>query len=155
AGGVLSGTPTAKGSFTFTIGATDKNGASGSRNYAITIGTAVPGYASNPAPGSTIDVGTILIGTAISTNLTITNPGSAITIVNPPGSGIITGSTDFTITSGAPSFSMAPGATHVVTIQCIPTSAGLRVATLTFNTNVPGKTTITYGLTCTGSGTPV
>ena len=38
AGGVLSGTPTAEGSFSFTVRATDANECSGSRSYTISIG---------------------------------------------------------------------------------------------------------------------
>jgi uncharacterized protein YhjY with autotransporter beta-barrel domain len=49
-GGVLSGTPTAVGSFAFTITATDANGQSGSRSYTITI--AAPALALTPASGS-------------------------------------------------------------------------------------------------------
>jgi hypothetical protein len=36
-GGVLSGTPTSSGSFTFTIQATDHNGCSGTRQYHLTV----------------------------------------------------------------------------------------------------------------------
>jgi hypothetical protein len=161
AGGILSGTPsTIVGSpFTFTVTATDSSLNTGSRAYTIAITNPTPGYASTPAPGSVIDVGTVQIGTAISTALIITNPGTANTIVNRPGSGLITGphAADFAITSSLPPFIVPFGGTAqvVVTIRCIPSAAGLRVATLTLNTNAPGFTTVTYTLNCTGSGTAV
>ncbi len=41
AGGVIAGTPTAGGSYTFTLTATDANAQSGSRAYTLTIGAAV------------------------------------------------------------------------------------------------------------------
>lgn len=52
--GVLSGTPTAGGSFSFTVTATDANGFTASRAYAFTIGAAA--IALNPAtvPGATL-----------------------------------------------------------------------------------------------------
>ncbi len=55
-GGAISGTPTAVGSFAFTVTATDANGQSGSRSYTITI--AAPALTLNPASGSfSIDYG--------------------------------------------------------------------------------------------------
>ena len=39
--GVLSGTPIATGSFSFTVTATDTVGATGSRNYTVTINPAI------------------------------------------------------------------------------------------------------------------
>jgi hypothetical protein len=42
AGGVLSGTPTSSGSFTFTITATDSVGCQGTRTYNITIAASAP-----------------------------------------------------------------------------------------------------------------
>jgi len=47
-GGVLSGTPTESGTFNFTITATDANGYSGSRAYALSV-TAAPTIAVDPA----------------------------------------------------------------------------------------------------------
>jgi len=160
--GLLSGTPTATGPFTFTIQATDSLLATGIRAYTVVIAAApVPIYTSSPtAPGNTIDVGTVLIGTAISTNLSVTNAGTATLIVQAGGTGLITGANfaDFavftTLTPSIP-FSVVPSATQAVTIRCIPSAAGLRVATLSFITNDPNRTTVTYALQCTGSGTLV
>jgi hypothetical protein len=36
-GGVLSGTPTSSGTFTFAIQATDRNGCTGTRSYSLLI----------------------------------------------------------------------------------------------------------------------
>jgi hypothetical protein len=43
-----------------------------------------------------------------------------------------------------------------VTIQCIPSAVGLRTANLTFSTNDPAQSTVSYTLNCTGiaSSTP-
>ena len=41
-GGLLSGAPTTVGSFNFTVTATDSHGCTGSQNYSVIIGAAVP-----------------------------------------------------------------------------------------------------------------
>jgi hypothetical protein len=124
-------------------------------NYTVRcdVATGSAAYGSTPAPSSTLDIGTVLIGTAISNNLTIFETGGAALNIN---SATISGSAEFAITAGAPPFSIADGGTaRSITITCIPTSVGLRTALLTVTTNVPSQATVTYSLACTGSATVV
>src|SRR5262249_12220907 len=69
-GGLLSGTPTASGTFTFTLKATDKTGCTGTQSYALVICSVI---AINPA---TLSPGTV--GAAY--NQTITQTGGAGTV---------------------------------------------------------------------------
>jgi hypothetical protein len=122
------------------------------------VGSA-PGYGSNPPPGSVINVGTAQIGTLVTTGLFVFETGGSTLNVSAPASGIvITGqnANEFAIVSGLPPFSIVDGgAIQTVTIRCIPLAEGLRIASLTFNTNSPNQGTVTYTLNCTGSLTPV
>ena len=52
--GVLSGTPTAGGSFNFSVVATDANGFTGSRAYTLTVNT--PTLSLSPAPGTLVSI---------------------------------------------------------------------------------------------------
>jgi len=137
-------------------------------NCTVTTTAGSPGYGSNPAPGSVIDLGAVLINTPITKTLTVFETGGAQLEVRVPGTGVVLGganASEFRIIGGFPSnnqppgtilFTIADGGAPVsVVIQCQPTVAGLRVATLTFGTNAPGAGTVTYTLTCTGSLTPV
>jgi CSLREA domain-containing protein len=53
-GGVLSGTPTAAGAFTFTVTATNAASDAGSRDYTLTVGPPPPLVASGPADGTAL-----------------------------------------------------------------------------------------------------
>ncbi|MEO8613106.1 MAG: putative Ig domain-containing protein, partial [Chloroflexota bacterium] len=161
--GVLSGTPTTTSSFTFTVQATSGAG-SGTKTYTIIISQ--PIYVSSPGPSSTINVGTVQIGTAISANLVISNNGlSPATLAVTRSGALITGlnAADFALTNLPSPFNglSIPGkvgstvSSQTITIRCIPSANGLRIATLTFTTNDPTKPTVTYALACTGSGTAV
>src|SRR5207245_1972467 len=55
-GGALSGTPTAAGSSTFTVTATDAQGCTGSQSYTLTINKATPAFSNLSSP--TITYGT-------------------------------------------------------------------------------------------------
>ncbi len=81
-GGVLSGTPTAAGSFSFTVEATDGNGFTGSKTYSGTVNAVVPGaptIGSATAGNGDADVSFTApasTGGAAITNYTVTsNPG--------------------------------------------------------------------------------
>lgn len=54
AGGVLAGAPTAGGTFNFTLTATDANGQTGSRSYALTIGAAIVTLPPTTLPGGQV-----------------------------------------------------------------------------------------------------
>ncbi len=98
--GAITGTPTATGTRTFTIRATDGNGAIGSRTYSVTIGAAI---VVNPAtlPGGTV---------ASTYNRTVSATGG-------------TGTKTFSISAGALPTGLSLNATTGV-ILGTPTSAG-------------------------------
>ncbi len=107
-----------------------------------------PGYGSDPAPGSSIDVGTTSVGSTISTTLTISETGEVTLMVTPTLSG-----------PDAADFGFAPttltildgGAAQDLIIYCTPSFTGTLVrtmtATLTMVHNALGGPTI-YPLSC-------
>jgi hypothetical protein len=116
--------------------------------YTLTCTVTAPVYGSTPAAGSTIPVGTTTTGTGITTNLTVSNSGTATLNVTAAD---ITGAnaSDFSITAGGAPFSIASGgANQTITIRCLSNTAGSKTATLTITHNAPGSPA-TYPLTCT------
>ncbi len=109
-----------------------------------------PGYGSDPAPGSSIDVGTANVGSTISATLTISETGAATLVVTPTLSG-----------PDAAGFGFAPttltildgGAVQDLTISCTPSVSGTLAtpltATLTVVHNAPGSPAV-YSLSCSG-----
>ena len=105
--GVLSGTPTATGSFSFTVYATDSAGDNGSQTYTLTVTPAITigpnqtgsvaraiitsggsGYTSaptvifsGPPSGGTLATGTAIISNGQVTGVTITSDGNGYTLV--------------------------------------------------------------------------
>ncbi|PYK49186.1 MAG: hypothetical protein DME51_09045 [Verrucomicrobia bacterium] len=52
--GVLSGTPTSSGTFTFAIQATDRNGCTGTRSYGLTVACATISLSPSTLPDGTV-----------------------------------------------------------------------------------------------------
>jgi hypothetical protein len=98
-GGVLSGTPTEIGSFTFTVIATDANGCTGSQGYTVAVGSAGrlqfsdPTYSINES-GPTA---TITVTRTIGTNGTVSVKFTA-------GNGTATVGSDYAMTTGTLTF---------------------------------------------------
>lgn len=110
-----------------------------------------PGYGSDPAPSSAIDIGTINITSRITKTIEVVETGDAeltISLINLSGSN----SGDFDV---APSnFNIGDGGNPVnVTIGCTPSAEGLRVAVLAVYHNAPNSPAV-YQLTCTGIQPP-
>jgi beta-lactamase superfamily II metal-dependent hydrolase len=134
--GTVSGAPTATGSFSATIRATDANSCFSEASYTIGITSAT--LTANPA---TLNFGVVTAGSPVSKPVTITNTSSFS----------VTLSTPFTITGGAGSaqFSaglpstniLAAGASTDVQITFAPTVAGIASATLTVTSSNGGTTT--------------
>lgn len=126
----------------------------GSATYTLTcLGTTVstPGYGSNPAPGSTISLGTVSLGQTSTAALTISETGDATLNVT---SIALSGANATNFTASPTTLSIANGgASQDVTITCTPSAAGTRTATLTVNYVAPGSTA-TYSLTCVGTTNP-
>ena len=139
--GTVSGTPTAPGSFSATIRATDANGCSGEAPFAIGVVAATL-----TAPAS-FNFGVVSSGTPATTNITVTNgSGFAITLLPPFG---VTGSAQFT--AGAPvTTTVAPAASTTVPITFTPTAAGAATASVNITSTNGGA--VSVSLSGTGKG---
>ena len=106
----------------------------------------VPGYSSDPAPGGTIDVGTINVGSVGSATLTISETGEATLVVTPSLSGPDVG--HFGVTPST--LTILDGeAAKDLTITCTPSVTRTLAATLTVAHNATGGPAL-YPLSCTG-----
>jgi len=146
----ISCTPTATGTITATL--TVSHNAIGSpATYTLSctgLAAAAPGYGSSPAVGSTINVGSVTVGSAVSTTLTINETGNAtLTVTNVSVSGANGGK--FSVTPMTLTIADG-GAAQKVNISCTPTVTGTIAATLTVNHNAIGSPA-TYTLSCTGT----
>ncbi len=137
--------PTTAGLLTATL--TITHNATGSpATYPLNCTGLAPGYSSNPKVGSTINVGSVTVGSTVSTTLTISETGNAtLTVTNHTVSGA----------NGA-NFSVSPasltiadgGAAQNLTLSCQPKVSGTLTATLTVNHNGLDSPA-TYPLNCT------
>ena len=160
--GVISGTPTAAGTFNFTITATDANGCPGSRPYSI--GIAGPGG----CPVITVNPATLppgVIGTPYSQTVSATGGTAPYTFALtsgtlPPGltlnttTGVISGtpttSGQYTFTITATDANSCPGSrTYSIVIPVVPGCPFITVSPATLPTPVLG---VPYNQTITASG---
>ena len=112
----------------------------------------IAGYESTPAPGSEIDLGAALVGTATGASLSVSEAGTAaLTITSAVLSGPDAG--DFSVTPPTLTIPVG-GAAQDLLITCTPSAGGTRTATLTVNHNALGSPA-TYPLACTGLATRV
>jgi len=152
--GVITGTPSATGTFNVTVTVEDEDDDTASRSYTLTISeTGDAEYGSSPSPGSTIDFGDVNIGSSYSVNLVVSEEGSDDLEVTQPSSGFITGSdsSNFAITSNTPPFTIDDGEGDVtVKIRCTPDREGDFNAVLRFATNDSNRSTVVYTLFCQG-----
>lgn len=108
-----------------------------------------PAYDSNPAVGTILNLGSTVVGTETSTILEIIEAGSAALTVSLDS---ISGANaaDFRII-GLPTAIGDGNPPQAVAIICTPSAAGLRTAQITFDTNDPNQTSVSYDLECTGT----
>jgi len=162
AGGVLSGTPTAAGSFNFTVQATSSNSFSGTRAYTLAIaqgGQAITAFAANPAaptyaPGGTFSVSAT--GGASGNPVTFASASPAVCTV--------AGSTVTTVAAGAcaltadqagnANYSAAPQAALTVNIGQAAQAIGGFASNPAAPVYAPGGT-FTVSATGGASGNPV
>ena len=147
--GVLSGTPSAAGPASFTIGATDVNGCNGSQSYTITINPTVPilGF----APVTLPTFGDVVLGmTGAVQSVTVTNAGTAPLIIT---SVALAGSNPGEFVLDPPSAclgaSVPAGGTCVVNIRLKPTTSGNKGATVVVYDNSAGAP---HSFTVKGAG---
>ncbi len=116
-------------------------------NSRLNSGIVEPVYASTPAAGSTLNLGTTFIGgTTSSVPVNLQNSGALqLEVCGCNLSG--PNAADFTVTS-CPTL-IQPGANATLNVSCTPTAAGQRTATLTIVTNDSTRgTNFTYALVC-------
>lgn len=106
------------------------------------------------SPGNTFDVGSITVGFPIANTLIIRNLHATETLTVTFGSFTGAHAADFSIISPANFTStpliINPSSSKSLTIQCVPSAAGLRTAQLNLTSSDTGAPTPTYPLTCTG-----
>ncbi len=110
------------------------------------IAAGYPGYGSDPAPASPINVGTANVGSTVNATLTISETGEATLVVTPTLSGPDAADFDF-----APDTLMIldGGAAQDLTISCTPSVTRTLAATLTVAHNALGSPAV-YALSCSG-----
>jgi uncharacterized repeat protein (TIGR01451 family)/CSLREA domain-containing protein len=138
--GVLSGTPTANGSFTFTVLATDANGAQGEQSYTVqnlapeidvkggTPLVSIPDGDTSPGTSDDTEYGNVNVGASLSRTFTIENTGAATLTL---GSNAVTTSvpSEYSVTA-QPATSVAPGNSTTFTVQFLPSAIGYIQATV-------------------------
>ena len=152
---VLTCTPTAAGPFSQTLTYTTNDPAQPTATYTVTCdGTTVAtaGYASAPAPGSTLAIGAVPANQSGSATLAVSESGTAALTVNLGG---LSGANASSFSVRALPVSIADGGTaQTLVVTCRPQAAGPLTATLALATNDPAQPTVRYTLTCTGIGQP-
>jgi uncharacterized membrane protein len=121
--------------------------------YPLTCTGLVPAFSSVPAPGGTLNIGNVPVGSSATANIAVSNP-------NPPATGtlVVNGygiggpnSGSFLVTAPPAPFSVNVGQTVNIVVQCTPPAPVALTATLTITTNAPNPNNlVTYNLTCTG-----
>ncbi|RKZ74549.1 MAG: hypothetical protein DRR19_30015, partial [Candidatus Parabeggiatoa sp. nov. 1] len=116
-------------------------------------GAVVPGYASTPTPGETIDFGKASMGFAVSQTFDIRETGKVVlevALATPAITG--THQDDFNIDSALfPFFLPNNSAAKTVTMECNPSEIGKRTAQLNLISTDPSNPTPSYDLECIGT----
>lgn len=146
--GVLSGTPTAGGTFAFTVRATTAGGCLGVASFSVTIVSTAPVLSvSSPS----LAFGPITVGTSSPQSLTLTNTGNATLTL---GALTVTGADPTQFAAGTPgATTLAPAASTTVSIAFQPTTAGAKSATLTIASNGGSPSVELTGTGVTGGPT--
>ncbi|PWU31013.1 IPT/TIG domain/outer membrane autotransporter barrel domain-containing protein [Pseudomonas sp. RW407] len=155
--GLVSGTPTTAGNYSFIVTATDSLGSPGSRGYSVTVNEQAPvagnssltvqgGSGSTPVPlnlsGGSVTLVTI---TTLATNGTATATGSGITYAPNPG---FAGSDSFSYTATGPG-----GTSSVATVSVAVTAPTIIISPATL-TNATQNTAYSQTLTASGGTGP-
>ena len=129
--GVLAGTPTGGGTFTFSVRAVAADGCLGVASRIVTIVNLAPALSATPA---TLAFGSVALGASTALGATLTNTGSSPLVMNVPLT--ITGADAglFQVVS-PPITTLAPGTSTSATVSFLPTTAGPKSATLTITSN--------------------
>jgi len=142
--GLISGTPTAAGTSTVTMSASNAGG-TGSATLTLTIASAAPVLSIN---ATSVPFGSVALNTPSTQDVTLTSSGTTSVTVN---SATVTG-TGFTLSSG-PTFpvTLTPGQTATLGVEFDPTTAGAATGQLTITST--SSTNGTAVITLSGTGT--
>jgi hypothetical protein len=145
--GDLSGTPTAVGTFPFTVRATDANNVSGERAYAFVVRDV---FTASPSPA---DFGSVAVTNSAERTITITNNGSRTVFFNGVG---VDDDWNFPSFAGCFATTLAPGASCTQTPRFAPRTEGPHNGTLSLSWNDTADTSVTgtIRVPLTGVGTP-
>jgi hypothetical protein len=133
--GVLSGTPTFAGSYTFSVQASDSLGCAGSASFTVPILAATISATPNP-----LDFGPVPDGSPASMTVTITNTSAfAVTL----GAPAVTGANASQFSAGTlAATSLATGASTTLPVTFTPASFGAKAATLAIVSSGGGSVTV-------------
>jgi hypothetical protein len=152
AGGVLAGTPTAVGTYNFTVSVTDTNGCSGSQAYSVTMTCPTLTLSPNGASPTVLTVGTV--GTAYSQTITASG-GSGSCIYAETGTlptGVLLSSAG--VLSGTPTvsgiYTFTVTATDTNGCQASQTYSVTICSTITLSPNGANPTVLNGGVVGTG-----
>ncbi|HXI28362.1 MAG TPA: choice-of-anchor D domain-containing protein [Vicinamibacterales bacterium] len=143
-GGVLAGTPTTTGPFTFDVQAAAANGCTGTATFTVTITPPPVVLTAGPSP---LDFGFVASGASATRTVTLTNV-SATPIVLTTLS--VSGPDAARFAAGAPAATtLGPGTSTTAPVTFSPIAGGVRSATLTVATT--GGSSASVGLTGIGT----
>jgi hypothetical protein len=143
--------PSVSGTRTATLSLTTNDPALPKVSYSLKCtGLGTPGYSSTPAPQNTVPIGSSYLKKLITSQLTIQETGTTTLIIsNSSLSG--THASDFYLNKDVLPLSIVDGdKAHNITIKCVPSEVGERIATLELTTNDPQQPSVSYPLTCEG-----
>jgi hypothetical protein len=142
--GLISGTPTAAGTSTVTLSATNSAG-TGNATLTLTLAAAAPVLSIN---ATSMPFGSVVLSTPATQDVTLTSTGTAAVTVN---SATVTG-TGFTLSS-VPAFpvTLTPGQTATLGVEFDPTTAGAATGQLTIISTSSTNATAVIPLTGTGT----
>jgi len=131
AGGILAGTPTTAGTFTFTAAASTADGCLGVATRSVSIVSPLPVLSASP---TTLPFGPVALGASATSLVTLTNAGVAPLVLN--ASAPISGAdaSQFQVTMPA-TLTVAPGTSTTASVVFTPTTTGAKSATLTITSN--------------------
>ncbi|MBI4811174.1 MAG: putative Ig domain-containing protein, partial [Ignavibacteriales bacterium] len=130
--GVLSGTPSTGGTFTFAVTATESSGCTGNQTYVVSISVA-PGFSVTPL---NIAFGDVLVGLSKEDSVTVTNTGTGpLTIYS-------AASTSGHYMVSPNNGTVAAGSSQTFHITFNPVSSGAKSANIIFTYNASGSPAI-------------
>jgi hypothetical protein len=143
----LTCTPGSTSSFAATLRLSTNDPSRPAVSYFLTCTGIAPAFGSVPLPGAILNLGSTLIGTTISGNLSLNNSGTSPLLVEFGG---LAGSqaSEFAV-DGLPA-NVDAGGEATLTVSCTPDAAGSRSSDLTLTTNDSVNPSVTYALMCVG-----